>query len=419
MKPTITQTETTLSKCLACRTCGTGLYEFIDFGYMPLAGRFLDIGATHEEIYPMQVSVCPKCSLVQVPNIIAKEQLFNENYHYFSSVTTTLNQHFADYAKFLGSYLSNVDNPLVLEFGCNDGVMLEKLQKYNISHLGVDASANVADFARKRGLNVIHGFFNPDLVPTILNTTLRKPTVVTGSNVFAHNHDVEDILKAVQEVLSPDGYFVVEVHYLLPLIEAFQFDFFYHEHCNYYSVHSLQYLLDKFDLEIVEVMPLSIHGGSIRVISQFKNKAVVKYSVNQFLEKEKQAGLHQTETYRQFAKNVAQFKQDINQLIGEKKAESKRIFGYGASGRAVTLLNYMGTGHLFDFMVDDSPSRAGHIFPGNHLPIYLPDQVMIENTDLCVITAWSYSKEIRQKMPYYLNGQREFIIPLPTIEVIR
>lgn len=419
-KANIKQISTVIHKVNHCRSCDTPINDFIDFGYMPLAGNFLPHDSKIEQIYPMQVSVCPTCSLVQIPNIIPKETLFNQNYHYFSSVTSTLNQHFEEYAKFLLDLLVNKTEALVLEFGCNDGILLDKLNKNGIKHLGIDASSNVVQAAKSRGLNVINGFFNVEMVETILKTSIKKPNIITGSNVFAHNHDVESILKATTLLLDHQGYFIVEVHYLLSLIESFQFDFFYHEHCNYYSVHSLQYLLQKFGLEIVDVQNIDIHGGSIRVLSQFADFAKPKISVQEFLEKEKQAGIHELDFYTNFAQKVELFKTDIVALLKAKKAEGKRIFAYGASGRAVTLLNYLEVGSdLLDFMVDDSPARAGYWFPGNHLPIYLPTEAPIGDTDVCLITAWSYSEEIMKKMHYYLNGQREFIVPLPTIKIVQ
>lgn len=419
MKYKVNQVRRDLPRRETCRTCGSKIVEFMDFGDMPLAGAFLQPGQDTEFVYPMQVCFCPVCTLVQIPNVIAKDALFNENYHYFSSITTTLNRHFEEYAAYLSELTADFVSPTILEFGCNDGVLLARLKEKGINGVGVDASSNVVEAGKKRGLDIICGFFDAQTAGELVKTRPR-PIVITGSNVFAHNDDVENILKGVQVLLDPKGYFVVEVHYLVDLIKGLQFDFFYHEHCNYYSLHSISYLLNKFDLEVVGVQHIGLHGGSLRVVSRFKNQAnVVAEDVARLLEQEKTLGLDSLEFYQDFAARIENARAELLALLNSEKAQGKRIFGYGASGRSVTLLNYMGiTSELLEFMVDESPLRAGHVMPGLHIPIYGRDKLRLETTDVCLITAWPYAKEIVQKESWYLDQGKKFVVPLPHLKTI-
>ncbi len=415
----INQMRRDLPRRETCRTCGARIAKFMDFGDMPLAGAFLQPEQDTEFVYPMEVCFCPVCTLVQIPNVIAKDALFNEDYHYFSSVTTTLNQHFEEYAAFLSRLTADFASPTILEFGCNDGVLLTKLKEMKINGVGVDASSNVVAAGKKRGLDIICGFFDAKIAGELVKTRPR-PIVITGSNVFAHNDDVENILKGVQVLLDPSGYFVVEVHYLVDLIKGLQFDFFYHEHCNYYSLQSISYLLNKFDLEVVGVQHTKLHGGSLRVVSRFKNQAnLVAEDVVRLQEQEAALGLQSLDFYQDFAARIDNAKFELVALLKNEKALGKRIFGYGASGRSVTLLNYMGiTSELLDFMVDESPLRAGHVMPGLHIPIYGRDKGRLEATDVCLITAWTYAKEIVQKESWYLDQGKKFIVPLPHLKTI-
>lgn len=418
MDTRISQKKVILDRRNLCRSCGDKIIDFLDFDFMPLAGAFLDYSQSIECLYPMHVSFCPACTLVQIPDIVPKEILFNQNYHYFSSVTATLGNHFREYSGFIENLLCHHQNPFVVEFGCNDGVLLSKLAERKIQCLGIDASENVAEAAKRKGLDVLHGFFNEDVAGKIVDE-YRAADVITGSNVFAHNDDVEEILKGVKVLLDKNGYFIVEVHYLGDLIRNFQFDFFYHEHCNYYSLHALHYLLNKFELEIVAVYPLGLHGGSIRVISQHASRGKISQSVTDFLALEKNMRLNDVQTYLEFADRIAVVKKSIRSKLLSLKAKGKRICGYGASGRAVTLLNYFQIGReVLDFIVDASPARANHLMPGIHVPIVTEREFRTEKTDVCLITAWSYAKEIIEKENLYLKENNSFIIPLPELKII-
>jgi SAM-dependent methyltransferase len=407
-----------------CRSCGHSITNVMDFGWMPLAGNFLVSGSDEnveiiEPLYQMQLSFCSNCTLLQIPNIVPKEILFGDSYHYQSSIIETLNQHFTEYAEFLHNYLDDTDNPLVVEFGCNDGVLLSKLQKHQLRAVGVDASANVVTLARQAGNTVYEGFFNPVMAQSIVSEH-GKAMVVTGSNVFAHNDDVREIIEAANILLHNNGYFIVEVHHLAELIAQRQFDFFYHEHCNYYSLRSISYLLSLHGLRVIDAVPLSMHSGSLRVIAvPSQSSHQTNHRVANILSQEYEQDLYQLETYLKFAADIALSRKQLYDELRRRKEEKQVICGYGAAGRAVTMLNYYGIGQdLIDFMVDASPLRANHTMPGVHIPIYFPTHELLEKADTIVITAWSFANEIINKEKWLLNKGKVFILPLPNVKII-
>lgn len=403
-----------------CRTCGAQIVEFLNFGFMPLAGAFFTPGESEiERLYPMAVAFCPNCTLVQIPNVVPKEVLFNENYRYFSSVTSTLNAHFDSYAAFLKHLTRDYSNPVILEFGCNDGVLLSRLQRDGVRCFGIDASLNVVEAGRQRGLDITCGFFNPALASQMLETHPR-PNVITGSNVFAHNDDVTEILDAVNLLLDQDGYFIVEVHYVADLLKGMQFDFFYHEHCRYYSLTSISRLLLQNGLTVVDVERVDLHGGVLRVLSKKSDSAgQVAPSVSAMLENERVMGLHSIATYEAFAERVQGFRTDMVNLLAKYRSEGRKVCAYGASGRAVTLLNFVGPlAKTVGFFLDDSPARYGRLMPGLQTQILKPERALLEATDVCLITAWPYAAEIMRKEAWYLEAGKAFVIPLPKVTVM-
>jgi SAM-dependent methyltransferase len=388
---------------------------------MPLAGAFLRPGADKQEhLYPMTVCFCPRCTLVQIPEVIPKETLFNDEYHYFSSVTSTLNDHFDGYADYLVSRLAPQDDRLILECGCNDGVLLAKLRRRGLNAVGVDASGNVVKAARNRGLDVLHSFFGPKFARAYLSAGRQQPHIITGSNVFAHNDDVGSMLDAVNLLLAPGGQLCVEVHYLPDLLAGRQFDFFYHEHCNYYSLRSLSELLRRHALCVVDAERIPLHGGSIRISARRAEDAVSPSpAIASVLDDEQSRGLGELHTYLDFSATIARFRDEAVRLFNQLHRLGKRVCGYGASGRAVTLLNYIGpAAGCIEFMLDGSPARANTLLPGLQLPIHEARPEQLAEADVCVITAWPYADEIIRKEQWFLEAGRTVVVPLPEMRVV-
>ncbi len=403
-----------------CRGChSTDLEIVIDLGEQPLAGGFLTLEQIPlEKKYPLQIYFCRKCALVQVLDVVDADTLFKE-YFYLSSVTKTLSQHFEDEAETLRKTVLAGDSPLAVEFGCNDGVLLLPLKTLGVRTVGVEPSKNVSEIARQKGLDVICDYFTPRVAKDIA-AKHGQADAVLANNVFAHIDNLDAVLEGVTALLKPDGSFVFEVHYLASLLEGLQYDFFYHEHLCYYSVHSLSVLLGRFGLRIYKAERLAIHAGSIRVYACRDASAIATGpSVAELLTLEDSMGMQSASTYKQFAKRVADHRGKLVTLLGSYKKQGKKIAGYGASGRANTLLNYCGIGtKTLEFIADDSPLRQNHFTPGTHVPIKPAAELAANPPDCILVLAWSYLDEICRKQQAFADAGGIFLVPFPEPKVI-
>lgn len=405
-----------------CRGCHSNqLLKFLDYGTVPLAGDFLKPNQVgRESVYPMDLSFCENCSLVQITNVVSADELFTD-YRYLSSVTSTLMGHFRDYAEELEHRLSGKSNPLVVEFGCNDGVLLAPLSNLGVKAIGVDAAENVVALARGKGLDVHHGYFGAELAAQ-LRTDYGAADVITASNVFAHIDDLDNVMHGVDALLASDGTFSVEVHYVLDLVKTVQFETVYHEHLCYYSLKALTNLYKRFGLEITDAERLPMHGGAIRVSAQRSCESGGQKSdrLRQLLRDEEAAGLYTAEAYHRFGEAARLQRNAIRELVIGRKDAGRSICGYGAAGRATTLLSYCGLDHrVLDYVVDESPSRIGRYVPGVQVPIVTREHFHAHPTDDCLLTAWNYRDEILGKEVPYVQQGGVFLAPLPKIEVIQ
>lgn len=390
---------------------------FLDFGPMPLAGGFLPSDAPlPDKLFPLDIAVCEDCRLVFVPNVIAAEDLFQE-YFYLSSVTSTLSRHFAALADEFASRLRHRPRHLVVEIGSNDGVFLLPLKERGVRAIGVDASVNVSRIAHERGAQVEIGFFGEGLAMA-LRARHGAADIITASNVFAHIDDVDDVVKGVEHLLAPHGTFVCEVHHLLDLVRQTQFDTMYHEHLCYYSLTTLARFFRSWGFEVVDVVRTTIHGGSIRIYVERAGSSQPSAAVAELLAIEAQSGLDETDTYLRFADRARASRDEIRDFCVRRRAKGERIVGYGAAGRGTTLLNYCGLDReMVDYVVDESPLRAGKLIPGVRVPVVPPEVFRGDDVRLALILAWNYEREIRAKETRFAAGGGKFITPLPRLRV--
>jgi len=393
---------------------------FIDYGDMPLAGNFvLKDQLEHVKLYPMDLVFCQDCSLVQILNVVDPNVLFTD-YRYLSSVTHSLSKHFQDYAQLLKDKYLPKQSTFLVEIGCNDGVLLEPLKKLGVAVLGVDAAENVVELTKQRGINVINAYFNKPIAEQIA-AEYRRADVITASNVFAHIDDLDEVMNGVDKLLMPDGIFIVEVHYVVDLLNTFQFDTVYHEHLCYYSIHALQALYKRFGFTVTDIQRLPMHGGTVRVYAKRVGLKNIEISsvVKEMLKQEQDLGIHNVELYNEFGKDVEKYCYKLREFIGDRKSSGHTLSAYGAAGRATILLNYCGFDNtIVEYVVDESPFRVGRYVPGVQVPIVPRNEFTRRPTRDCLITAWNYKDEIVGKEQDYLHHGSSFIMPLPKIQVI-
>ncbi len=403
-----------------CRACGgKDLRPFLDLGAQPPANALLkkEELSLPEQKFPLALCHCVGCELIQLTHLVQPELLFR-NYVYFSSVSTTMSKHFAAYANDVAERFVPKDG-LVVEMGSNDGVLLKALiGKRRI--LGVDPARNVAEVARKNGVPTLAEFFNADLAKKIV-AEQGQASAVIANNVFAHIHDVGDVMKGVAELLTEDGVFVVEAPWVVPFLAHLEFDTVYHEHLSYLGVRPMSVLFERFGFEVFEVQEQPVHGGSIRVFGRRKraSNGPVHPSVARALEAERKEGTADPARLARFAKDCAALRDDLNRLVNELRAKGLRVVGYACPAKGNVLMNYCQLGpDRLEYLVDATPAKQGLFNPGMHIPIFPPDHLLKDQPDYAILFAWNLSKEILEKESAYRARGGKFIIPVPRAEIL-
>lgn len=394
----------------------------MDFGKVALAGGFIVPKQFESEpTFKMRLVFCEDCYLLQIQDRVPPELLFKD-YFYFSSAITTLRDHFKSYAKEVSARFLTPSNATVVEIGCNDGVLVNPLAEEGIKNvIGVDPATNVVKTVGNPKIKIVNDFFTEKTALNILKE-YGPADLIVANNVYAHIDDTHDVTRGIEKLLAPDGVFIFEVHYIRSLLEEFQYDMIYHEHLFYYSLIALDNFFKTFEMEVFDVKPIQIHAGSmryyIRRIGHLK-KETISEAVLTLRAQELESKYDKVETYLNYADACKKTRVDLMNLLTSLKNENKKIFGYGASGRANTIIQYCGiTNQMLDCIIDDAPAKHGYCTPGSHILIQPRERILEENPQYILLFAWSFFKEIVGKNMNYLQKGGRFIVPLPEVRII-
>src|SRR3989441_5079840 len=356
-----------MPKCLICHA-ETEL--FLSFGKMPLANGFLASDQFRNEyFFELVVAFCPNCCMVQLSEQPSREKMFTPHYAYFSSTSTSMATHFEKFAhQVIADYLPPHD-PFVVEIGCNDGILLEQFAQVRIRHLGIEPSANVAQVAINKGLRTLLRYFDEDLAREIV-AEYGQADAVLGANVLCHIPYLHSVVAGIKTLLKPGGVLVFEDPYLGDILEQTSYDQIYDEHAFYFSVTSVRFLFERHGLEVVEVRPENVHGGSMRYVVAHKGARTVSASVLEQVEKERVRGLQGSEALKRFRRKSEQSRDQLIALLYSLKRHGKRVVGYGATSKSTTVINYCGlTPDVVEFISDTTPIKQGKFSPGAHIPV--------------------------------------------------
>ena len=373
----------------------------------------------HGEVYyPLHVYVCEKCFLVQLEEYEKPENIFSD-YPYFSSFSDSWLKHSDQYCEKMTARFGLGAQSLVVEVASNDGYLLQYFVQRNVPVLGIEPAANVAKVAVEKGVPTLVRFFGTELAKELASEG-RCADLVLGNNVLAQVPDLNDFVEGLKVLLKPQGVLTLEFPHLLRLIERNEFDTIYHEHFSYFSMLTTSRILVSHGLKVFDVEELATHGGSLRVYAcrQEDETREAKRTVQDLIEKEKDAGLGSVEGYASFARQVKETKFALVEFLISAAREGKTVAGYGAPGKSATLLHYCGIGKdLIAYTVDRSPYKQGRFLPGSRIPIYSPDRIRETKPNYVVILPWNLKDEIMEQLQYIREWGGKFVVPIPKVAI--
>ena len=377
-----------------CRVCGNiHLKRVISFGMMPLANNLENKMNSNVEKFPLELNYCNQCTNCQLSYVVNPKKLFS-NYLYRSSTSKTFSNHFNKAADNYIKKLKLKKEALIIDIGSNDGIALKPfIDKGYKNIIGVEPAKNLSNIANKNKIKTINSFFNS----SILKKIKKKADLILASNVFAHSDKIDEIVKTIDKLLKPDGTLIIEIQYLVNTLKDYTFDNIYHEHVNYWSLHSLQKYFKKFNFITFEAKKIDTHGGSLRVFIKKDLKNIkINSSIKKILLEEKRFGLFNYKIFVMFRNKVELIKNNIKKNIKILKKKNEIIVGFGAPAKATTAINYFGIEAFFDYVIEDNNLKHNKYIPGTKIKIISKEKIK-NKIDCLIVLAWNYFKEIKNK----------------------
>ena len=405
---------------MKCRFCDSDVtLNFLDLGCAPPSNAYLTANDLQrgEIYYPLHIFTCESCWLVQTQDYSAADELFDENYAYFSSVSSSWLAHAKKYCDMITDRLSLSGDSFVVELASNDGYLLKNFVATGIPCTGVEPTKSTAEAAEKIGVPSIQEFFGEKLATTM--ATKKQADLIIGNNVYAHVPDIRDFTKGMKILLSNEGTITLEFPHLMELIKHNQFDTVYHEHYSYLSLTAVSAIFDAFDLRIYDVEQIPTHGGSLRIYGTHKGASIeTMQNVANLLQAEKDFGLQSPAIYAAFQARADKVKNDFLSFLIQAKEEKKSVVGYGAAAKGNTLMNYAGVKtDMIKFACDAAQSKQGKYLPGSRIPIVSPDAIAQEKPDYVIIFPWNIKQEVMQQLNDIEKWGGRFVTFVPQVEV--
>lgn len=408
-----------------CRVCNSALEPILDLGehYVSDFPKPSEPPGTKA---PLELALCRRCRLLQLRHTVDPNEMYR-NYWYRSGTNQTMRAALADIANKAETLIHMQEGDAVLDIGCNDGTLLAAYRTGGITKVGIDPS-NVAESARKVADKLVIDFFTSEAYKSVMDE--KRAKIVTSIAMFYDLEDPNRFVSDIKRVLELDGLWVIQMSYLPLMLKTNEFGNICHEHLEYYSLQSLEYLLNLHGFEVVDVELNDINGGSLRayirnrgadsaVFGDETYRALANERVQAMREDEIRLGLADKFVYDEFAMRVERIKQDTVGFVRNAVEQGKRIYVYGASTKGNTVLQYFRLDHtLITAAAERNADKWGRVTVGTNIPIVSEAEARAAKPEYFLVLPWHFLEEFMAREHDYLYSGGRFIVPFPHFTLI-
>ncbi len=409
----------------ACRVCGNAKMESIlSLGNLYISD-FTDTGEG-QDIIPMELVLCnPEkggCGLLQLKHTVPGDNLYR-NYWYKSGVNQSMKIALKDIVEKGEKLVDLKAGDIVVDIGANDGTTLRAYSNPHLLRVGFEPAKNLLEDAKVGTTKILNEYYNYRAFHREFGT--KKAKVISSIAMFYDLDDPNQFVDDVRNALDPRGVFIIQMAYLPMMLESNAFDNIVHEHLEYYSLQSLENLLNRHGLQVFDMETNDVNGGSFRVYIQhegagFKPLSENKGKLERFRNEEQKLKLNTKQPYQEFANRVELLKKKCVEFIDVERQKGKKVFVYGASTKGNTLLQYYGLdSDKIEAAAERNPAKYGMKTIGTKIPILSEQECRDRKPDYFLVLPWHFKSEFVRRETDFLQSGGKLIFPLPEFEVVQ
>lgn len=408
------------SELKACRISGSDHFvPVLDLGHQALTGVFPKSAADVVTRGPLELVWCPDSGLLQLRHTYDPAEMYGANYGYRSGLNQSMVDHLTSKVAYLMRLVDLRPGDVVLDIGSNDGTTLKAYSAAGIDRIGIDPTGRKFQKYYPPEIRLVPNFFSAEAY----RRAQSKPARIITSIAMLYDLDAPvDFARQVADVLAPDGIWHFEQSYMPSMLRMNSYDTICHEHLEYYSLAVIEKMLDRANLQVIDVVTNAVNGGSFAVTATHRtnkslrpNRAVIDWLLHQ----EERMGLATPKPYREFEERVFRHREDLIRLIRSLNADKKKVLGYGASTKGNVTLQFCGfTAKDIPAIADVNPDKFGCVTPGTHIPIVSEAEAKAMNPDYFLVLPWHFKDGILRREKEYLQKGGKLIFPFPEIEIV-
>jgi hypothetical protein len=360
------------------------------------------------------------CGLLQLKHTLDHDVLYRK-YWYRSGISTMMVKALADVVSSAEKLIKLSPGDIVIDIGSNDGTLLRQFKTSGLTTVGFEPS-NLWKLGNEGTSKIIHDYFNYEAFKREFGN--KKAKLMTSIAMFYDLEDPNTFVEDVKKCLDKDGLWIIQMNYLGLMLENNTFDNISHEHLEYYSLTSLENLLNRHDMEPFDVELNDVNGGSFRIYVRHKGAKIrgfpgAEKRLKELKENEKEKGLGKNKAYDEFARKIEGIRRDLMGFLNQEVKKGKRIFIYGASTRGLVVLQYFGIDkNLIEAAVDKNPDKWGKYIVGTDIPIMSVEQYRKEKPDYLFILPYHFIEEIKDQEKDFLKKGGKMIVAIPRFRII-
>jgi len=362
---------------------------------------------------PLTLILCKKCGLVQLKETVRPDLLY-KNYFYRTAINDTMKRDLSDVVNYAVENVQTEEGDIVVDIGANDCTMVSMYPEH-LKRFGIEPATNIDWNHVPKSITIVNDYFSKDVV--LKETNGEKAKIVSATAMFYDFDDPNIAARDIKDILHDDGICVLQVSYLLDTIKDMNFYDVVHEHLEYYSLKSINYLMERNGLTVIDASTNFVNGGSLRVLVTHKEKNRSKTKrYEEILNEEEKWNLEKSETYVEYNQKINSIIEKTKKFIMNELKDGKLVIGLGASTKGNVLLQICGIEkNLLPFISERNTDKVGLRTLGTDIEIISEEKAREINPSAMLVIPWNFKEEILSREKDYIKsgGKMLFIMPFP------